>query len=89
LSLPRKLVHCNYCFWDNVPIKKKVQAEEFYPDLGHYAYAAEVAEGEWSQEVPDMFLETDSPFIDSLPEVFHPMLGQRKYFVREELLQCE
>lgn len=44
MSLPHPLVHCNYCFWDNVPIKKRVQADELYTDLGHYGAAADAAE---------------------------------------------
>lgn len=85
-SLPHPLVHCNYCFWDNVPIKKREQADKLYQDLGHYQQAAELAEQLYSDEPPQMFKETGSPFIEHLSPLFVPMLGQRKYYVREELL---
>jgi hypothetical protein len=88
MSLPHKLVHCNYCFWDNVPVKKRIQANELYADLAHYAAAAEAAEQEYevSGGIPEMFTATESPFAEHLSPVFLPMLGQPRYFVREELL---
>lgn len=86
MSLPHKLVHCNYCFWENVPIKKRVQADELYTDLAHYGAAADRAEGQYDAGMPELFAKTDSPFEHHLSPVFVPMLGQPKYFVREELL---
>lgn len=90
LSLEHPIVHCNYCFWDNLPVKKRVQADELYADLGHYGYAAELAE-EWyareSGEPPPIFTERESPFAEHLPPIFLPMVGERKYYVREELLE--
>lgn len=87
-SLPHPLVHCNYCFWDNVPIKKRRQADDLYADLGHYGAAADRAEEEYedAEGVPEKFTRTDSPFEEHLSPIFVPMLGQRRYFVREELL---
>jgi len=68
------------------PSKKRVQADELYQDLGHYQRAAELAEQLYTDEPPQMFRETGSPFIEHLSPLFVPMLGQRKYYVREELL---
>jgi hypothetical protein len=85
-SLEHPLVHCNYCFWDNVPTKKRVQADVFYQDLGHYAAAADQAEREYTEEVPELFTRTSSPYEKHLPPVFLPMLGQRKYYVRDGIL---
>jgi len=88
-SLPHPLVHCNYFLWDNVPVKKWVQATELYQDLGHYKMAAELAFGEWKKHdvPPEMFLERTSPFAEHLPECILPMLGKRRYYVREGLIQ--
>jgi len=88
MSLPHRLVHCNYCFWDNIPVKKRVQANVFYADLPHYDAAAGEAEALYQShdEIPEMFLATSSPFEEHLSPIFLPMLGQPRYVVREELL---
>ena len=88
LSLPHPLVHCNYCFWDNIPVKKMVQARELYSDLGHYQQSADEALKmyESADDVPELFLRRESPFEDHLPPIFLPMIGEPKYYVREELL---
>ena len=89
MSLPHPIVHCNYCFWDNKVVKKEVQAVEFYEDLGNYKVAAERARQEYESnpEPPAEYLNTESPFAAHLPPIFLPMVGQRKYYVREELLK--
>ncbi|NIQ88687.1 MAG: glycosyltransferase family 2 protein [Deltaproteobacteria bacterium] len=88
MSLPHPLVHCNYCFWDNIPLKKREQADALYSDLGHYRAAADKAERMHTDQVPEQFSATESPFSEHLPPIFLPMLGKRKYYVREELLRC-
>jgi glycosyltransferase involved in cell wall biosynthesis len=91
-SLPHPLVHCNYCFWHNIPVKKRTQADELYRDLPHYAAAASQAEVFHSSgrlQLPEMFLEKTSPFEEHLPPVFLSMIGETRYYVREELLECE
>lgn len=86
-SLPHPIVHCNYCFWENVVLKKEVQALELYSDLGHYGYAAEQARAEHDAhpEPPEIFTRTESPFAEHLPPMFLPLIGSREYYVREEL----
>ena len=89
MSLPHPLVHCNYCFWHNIPVKKQVQAEELYADLKHYTVSAESAlELHESDSVPTKFTERVSPFEDHLTPIFLPMVGELRYFVREELLDA-
>lgn len=85
MSLPHPLVHCNYCFWHNIPLKKRVQADILYTDLGHYAAAADQAEELYWGDVPEMFTKTTSPFEEDLSPIFLPMVGQLRYYVREEL----
>lgn len=85
-SLAHPLVHCNYFLWDDVPTKKRVQADEFYRDLPYYKVAAERAEELHDDEMPEMFKQTESPFAEHLTPLILPMIGKRKYYVREELL---
>ena len=90
MSLAHPIVHCNYCFWDNKVVKKEVQAVEFYEDLGNYKVAAEEARREYDEhrgDPPAMYTNTESPFGVHLPPIFLPMVGQRRYYIREELLR--
>jgi hypothetical protein len=86
-SLAHPVVHCNYCFWDNVPVKKRVQADVFYQDLPYYKVAAEQAEERYGGEVPELFARKESPFAEHLTPLMWDMIGERKYYVRERLLQ--
>lgn len=81
VMLSRPIVHNNYFLYHNVPLKRRRQAEEFYPDLGHYRYSAEVTEREWAEhkEVPEMFTRTTSPFQEYLNPIILPVLGMRRY----------
>lgn len=86
VDMEKPLVHCNYCFWDNVPQKKREQASRLYKDLDHYQIAAEEAEKASVGQIPEEFMETDSPFADRLPDHFLPLLGKLKYEPRMEIV---
>jgi len=91
VDLPVPIIHNNRSFWHNIPRKLKNHAKELYADLGHYAASSDEASvlyavGE-ENGVPEMFTRTDSPFMDILPDVIKPLLGQLAYKPQEELVR--
>lgn len=80
-QLEYPIVHINYFLYHDVPSKRRRQAEEFYPDLGHYVTGAAKTEREWIEhkEVPEKFLQKTSPFQKYLNPLLWPLLGTLRY----------